>query len=742
MEQSEKKKPWRERFREKEESFKVRLSRLREEEDEIDSHGKELKASLDSTVIIPAPGPKPIISDYVNHPIKDIVGASFVTIIIYALGWLFLIFSTSDNTKAEWKWFTGSLQTYVLVFIGILIIAAATGYFIYRSKMKEWEFDKDVYDTSKSKELESRLEECKYEYDKLSERIAGLLQSRRQSLCDTQDSILEGQLVDGEKIFQSEICLAAERRDIAKAICDNISKRIDNIKAVETIEKPEEFSFVFAPMVLFVVIGLLVVFHIIIWILKLIFDIPWNTWGWTQTAFLWGVPMMFVYMSVSSVLNCRKIIQWRKDVHDNDEAKKQKDKLNDRGVVYYTYYEKTYPGIISSLESRRERIMRTLLNRELALPIRNLNNWTFSDAHETFIKMMDERKQISAMTPETKVPSLVQFFDKKITLFYRYSVRSEAGDKSLYQPFEWALSKNSVKELRANETPDAATKGRLKRLDDKNRNFIDIDGVIDDFQELLDIDTSGTFLEHDSKKVKKKTKQMQQCYNSFAEQVNSFGKLVEQINASLGMTRMVAYRNLYFGAELVNIIHETANGGTLTRTDDTLAGLSAGSVDVKGIEAVGMKQTAVDILDSSIGAVATAVNNVLKDKAAMKYYKKNPKEALATAAGVAVVTAINSAIEAWKERNALIARCLETQQELTTKMEELVEQFLDSQAKASRAIELIGAMVKVNEGFMAVYEPLRDKVFSDRKPESVSLQELQQLVLAIKEYKSISDSKI
>lgn len=250
------------------------------------------------------------------------------------------------------------------------------------------------------------------------------------------------------------------------------------------------------------------------------------------------------------------------------------------------------------------------------------------------------------------------------------------------------------------------------------------------------------FFEHDSKKVERKTKQLQQCYNDFSDQVNSFGKLVAQINASLGMSRMIAYRNLYLGAELVNIIHETANGGMLTRIDDNLSGLSADSVDVSGLEAVGVKQTAINILDSSLGAVAVAVDNVLNNKAAKKYYKKNPKEALATAAVVAVGAAIDSVIDAWKERNALIARCLETQQELAANMESLVEQFLDSQAKASRAIELIGAIIKVNDGFMAIYEPLRDKVFVDRKPESVSLQELQQLVLAIKEYKSISDSKI
>ncbi len=75
-------------------------------------------------------------------------------------------------------------------------------------------------------------------------------------------------------------------------------------------------------------------------------------------------------------------------------------------------------------------------------------------------------------------------------------------------------------------------------------------------------------------------------------------------------------------------------------------------------------------------------------------------------------------------------------------MDETVEQFLDSQAKAARALELIGALVKVNDGFRAVYEPLHEKVFVDRKPSDVSMKELQQLVLAIKDYKSISDSKL
>ena len=67
-------------------------------------------------------------------------------------------------------------------------------------------------------------------------------------------------------------------------------------------------------------------------------------------------------------------------------------------------------------------------------------------------------------------------------------------------------------------------------------------------------------------------------------------------------------------------------------------------------------------------------------------------------------------------------------------MDSLVETYLDSEAKVYRALELTESLVKVNNGFMKIYEGLHNKIFINHQPQSVTMTELQQLVLAIKDY--------
>ena len=49
-----------------------------------------------------------------------------------------------------------------------------------------------------------------------------------------------------------------------------------------------------------IIVVILLVLHGVIWVLKLIFDISWDTWGWTKTAFWWGLGITIV-VSVLSV---------------------------------------------------------------------------------------------------------------------------------------------------------------------------------------------------------------------------------------------------------------------------------------------------------------------------------------------------------------------------------------------------------------------------------------------------------
>ena len=75
-------------------------------------------------------------------------------------------------------------------------------------------------------------------------------------------------------------------------------------------------------------------------------------------------------------------------------------------------------------------------------------------------------------------------------------------------------------------------------------------------------------------------------------------------------------------------------------------------------------------------------------------------------------------------------------------MEALVDSYLMNLSSSKRALELIKAIIKANDGFTAIYAPLSNKVFVDKSIDSVSMTELQELAIAISEYKKISDSKL
>lgn len=72
----------------------------------------------------------------------------------------------------------------------------------------------------------------------------------------------------------------------------------------------------------------------------------------------------------------------------------------------------------------------------------------------------------------------------------------------------------------------------------------------------------------------------------------------------------------------------------------------------------------------------------------------------------------------------------------------MVDNYTKGQSQLLRAIEIIKAIKKANDGYMNVYEPLRHKVFDEGQLTSVTMKELQQMAMATKEYNKISQAKL
>ena len=83
----------------------------------------------------------------------------------------------------------------------------------------------------------------------------------------------------------------------------------------------------------------------------------------------------------------------------------------------------------------------------------------------------------------------------------------------------------------------------------------------------------------------------------------------------------------------------------------------------------------------------------------------------------------------------------EAQKQLTDNIQAIADGYIEGKANMLRAIEIIGSIVKCNDGFMAVYEPLRKKVFEDGDT-NLTKMEIMQLAAVANEYSKTAKAKI
>ena len=454
---------------------------------------------------------------------------------------------------------------------------------------------------------------------KLSKEILNNISNRVEYLTKLSPEILKNQFLKNRNLF------TCEREAINKeiVILKKIKSKLENQQSSLLVytdpgKKPEFSEFIGEIVGLWILIfGLLIGFHCIIWVLKLMFDISWNTWSWVTTMFWIALPLTPFAIFVGYLKHQPKIKEWQDD-NANYEYYTQtstylKDAINDIGKE-----NKKLQSFLDRLTQLSASVLHSLYTTNLALPIRSLKGWDYNSAKNTFWELFNLKKEAAAsVSTDERIQKSLQFYNTKLNVFYTYSLPSETEAK-LYKPFK-NLKTN---QYRSNFTPKGAMLSDIKHLTNETDTFARIDDVIDEFNELINIDTSGLFLEHDSKKVEHKTKSLQKSYNDFAETVQLFSIHAQEVNHSLGLARAVAYRNIYLGAELINIVRENGGGGSLTSMDDKIADLSIATVKVETITDFSTKDALKDIMTSAADTMLGSIDKMLNDKASKKYYKK------------------------------------------------------------------------------------------------------------------------
>lgn len=557
------------------------------------------------------------------------------------------------------------------------------------------------------------------------------------------------------KFLKGEDPYAKEERELNTGL--NTDSRALNeskkeLKNLEPVEDPgeEPNSDDYAPTTFkattaFWIFGVvcLFFFHCFMWFVKLFTDNTWNTWGWTTGFFKYGLIAIGVLYVLAWIVYLIADGIWTGAKEEYDKFISEKKRL-ESAIRKAKSAIRQWESKLADVQERREGLLLHVYRTELVLPMPYLGTWDYVEAREKFFDLRKKALAVKEIADvKERFPATLKLCNAKMSVFLNCSMKSQAindevfaNTKALIRPAY--LNTASRMELVPMETIAVAELKRKNNGYKSNR----LDGYIDQFTGYMNEDISGFFTKYDSSLLEEQVKNLNSVYNATAQVCRTYSVLCKRINNALGVSRLIAYYYLYLGVETLNIIRDNAGGGALKVADDSLSVAAIQNNRLDKIPEFSSGKAFADMVGSVSSDVSTFINNALEDKQMMKYASKNPKQAAMATAAVALFSAANSLIAAWKERNQKVQKLVEMQKAVVEKMKSATEEYTKSVAYTRRALELTEAINKVNDAFIVVYEPLRKKIFEDKNLTNITMVEVQQLALAMRDYKKITNSQL
>ena len=382
------------------------------------------------------------------------------------------------------------------------------------------------------------------------------------------------------------------------------------------------------------------------------------------------------------------------------------------------------------------------INGGCAIPIPkasiNESTWdNLSGKLDELVRLYSEYKNVSD-DENVKRDKAMRFFDAKLQFFYDVSVRCEAGT-SVFREFDTqlknAIASKNVYLLRKDPEESSLLQAKEYSFASKLEGFkasanrMDISRLMNQYNAVKDMDTSGFLGFANVDKLARKTENLQKVYAPIKDEYDRLRRLSNDINYYLTYARTVAYRDIYLGVELLNYIRDNAGGKSLMTQKDTVITNKAMVVGSVSGDALHM-----DSMENVANTLNGLLTDTLEDKQLRKFVMNNPKMAAGAAALAVVGGFLNERIDKINNNN-------EMQKQLITSIGQMVDGFNSGKAGMLRAVEVIKALSKANIGFLAIYAPLRDKFFIEGCTVA-TMRDLQNLAKATQEYKHISDTKL
>lgn len=479
----------------------------------------------------------------------------------------------------------------------------------------------------------------------------------------------------------------------------------------------------------------LLLLHCAVWVLNLIFNIKWNTWGWITTTFWWGLGITTLVTIGTIAWYYYRKAEFEEGLEKYKEYVSTLETLTQQKAETDDIIKTTKKQITDSLTKDVKEIVEIPIDRD-SIKIQDRKS-----VEKILYNVYDLRQKYqSAENIEERDSLYFDLANMKLDIFYRLSIKGEAS--LVYPVFENQLKQAQETEnwgaLRV-DSKDEIADMHFHKLSEYTALLSDnrMTPILKELNEVNKLDTKNFFGMQNVDALAEKTVLLQDLYKAARYEYKELSKLNHNINYLLEFVRVCAYKNIYLGAELLNYIRNNAGGKSLTSEKDF--------VDIK-LELVNIDVPLTALKMDAIGNITNSVNNcidvgmkLLDDKGVVDFIMKNPK----TAAGITLVSLVGDVAKNYfDDRNAKIQQNNKVQKNTIENIKLMVDNYTKGQGGLLRAIEIIKAITQANRGFMQVYEPLKQKVFEEHNITAITMQDIQQLALATNEYNKISKAKI
>lgn len=472
-----------------------------------------------------------------------------------------------------------------------------------------------------------------------------------------------------------------------------------------------------------VVVVLLLVFHVIMWVPKKLFDITWDTWGWFIDSLWIG----------GGILVGSAIIYWiyyaiKKGLYEANVERAQQ-------------LENEYEDLTNTFENNYAQINRLFaddVRGVLGIPMTETPKQVMFEEIDHFENLIEKYHRAldyynTSTYPARKADAKRQLFRTRLYLFYQLSVKGESEHTyDLFQSrLEDSRKKASDQLLRQDFQTNKLTAisnnlPSYKHQLEDNR----MDPILRRMGLAMERDTGHWLHGHSVDKLSAQTEELSNLYNAAKDEYKELADINEKVIYLLEFARVSAFRNIYLGTELVTYLR-TNRGGLGLTTEHDLIDLS--------IDLQEMDFTSDDITFDSLDTLMTTLDNN-SDMIEKMFLGKLGKGGFVAGAAMVGMEMLGDYLNG---HNQAVENNIEIQRQLVEGIEQMVDTYSQGQRQLLRAIEIIKAITHANDGFMKIYETLRDRVFYGKpNSEPPTMAEFKALVEATKEYQKISKSKL